>query len=250
MTSTLDPAPADAGTPPAAGEFLRMVPTVGSTGADVPAAVMVEPRSWAAPLRPGVPPAIGSVDAANAVVEPVPAVGSCPGVDDKGVAVVAAPVPGGECLTVPGGGPAPEVGRAAAADSSTAGAEPADAPAGNGGGPDPGTEEPLTGVEAAEVGPVGVDAERRTTVAVGSDAVPDAGAADPAVAAGLDTVELGAGRAAVPVPVGGTELEPVGRAAGPVPVGVTGLAVPLIGSGCPPRGDADPVNDGEVCDPM
>jgi len=42
-----------------------------------------------------------------------------------------------------------------------------------------------------------------------------------------------------------------GRAAGavPVPVVVTGLAVPPIGSGCPPGGDADPVNDGKVGDP-
>jgi len=57
----------------------------------------------------------------------------------------------------------------AAVDSSAAGAEPVDA--GDGRGPGPGTDEPLIGVEAVEVG---VDAERRTTVVDGSDAVPDA----------------------------------------------------------------------------
>jgi hypothetical protein len=64
---------------------------------------------------------------------------------------------------------------AATADSSAAGAEPADA--GDCGGPDPGTDGPLTGVEAAEVGSVEVDVERRTTVADGSDAIPAAVAA-------------------------------------------------------------------------
>jgi hypothetical protein len=232
-TSRLDPAPAGVATPPAAVEVLRMVPTVGIPGTGAPAAV-VGPRSWAATLRPGVPPATGSVDAANALVEGLTAGSRCPGVDDDGVAVVTAPAPGVECLPVPGGGPAPGVDPAAV-DSSAAGAEPADA--GDFRGPGPGTDDPLTAVEAAEVCPVGVDVERRTAVVDGSDAVPDAGAADPPVAAVLDRGVLDEA---------GLEA---GRAAGPVPVGVTGFAVPSIGSRCPPRGDADPVNDGKVGDP-